>query len=507
MVESNYVLQCKDIVKTFSGVTVLDHAQLNIKRGEIHALMGENGAGKSTIIKIITGVYPMDSGEIFYNGKPVHIRSRADAQKLGIGTVFQELSLIPTLTVAENIMLGREQRNRLGLLDKKRRAQEVQKIIDRYQFNVRANDLVETLSIAQRQTVEILKGLAMDASLLILDEPTASLTSVESKHLFEIVHSLTEQGVSILFISHRLEEVYEHADIMTVLRDGRFVGTYRKTEVTPQQIVKAMINKDISNGHLFAPPSQNGGKTPRLQVRDLCVKGSVQHVDFEVYPGEVLGLSGLVGSGRTEVLRAIFGADPTASGEIRVDGVSYKRGSIPAAIKMGFGFIPEDRALEGYVPLSTVRENIISANFDWINRSGLFTNRKREHTVAQEQIQKLGVRPSEPDMHVINLSGGNQQKVVLGKWLSRELKVLLVDEPTAGVDVGAKDEIYAHLQRLQEKGASVLLVSSDLTELLKLSNRILVLRKGSIIRELYGGEVNEEQLLTIASGMEEEVRG
>ena len=330
---------------------------------------------------------------------------------------------------------------------------------------------------------------------------------MESKHLFEIVHSLTEQGVSILFISHRLEEVYEHADIMTVLRDGRFVGTYRKTEVTPQQIVKAMINKDISNVHLFAPPSQNGGKTPRLQVRDLCVKGSVQHVDFEVYPGEVLGLSGLVGSGRTEVLRAIFGADPTASGEIRVDGVSYKRGSIPAAIKMGFGFIPEDRALEGYVPLSTVRENIISANFDWINRSGLFTNRKREHTVAQEQIQKLGVRPSEPDMHVINLSGGNQQKVVLGKWLSRELKVLLVDEPTAGVDVGAKDEIYAHLQRLQEKGASVLLVSSDLTELLKLSNRILVLRKGSIIRELYGGEVNEEQLLTIASGMEEEVRG
>ena len=219
MEKTDYVLQCKDIVKTFSGVTVLDHAQLNVKRGEIHALMGENGAGKSTIIKIITGVYPMDSGEIYYNGKPANIRNRTDAQKLGIGTVFQELSLIPTLTVAENIMLGRERRNKLGLLDKKRRAQEVQKIIDSYQFNVHANDLVETLSIAQRQTVEILKGLAMDASLLILDEPTASLTSVESKHLFEIVHSLTERGVSILFISHRLEEVYEHADDSTAGRN------------------------------------------------------------------------------------------------------------------------------------------------------------------------------------------------------------------------------------------------------------------------------------------------
>ena len=284
------------------------------------------------------------------------------------------------------------------------------------------------------------------------------------------------------------------------------MGTYQKAEVTPQQIVKAMINKDIANVHLFAPPSQNEGKTPRLQVRDLCVKNSVQHVDFNVYPGEILGLSGLVGSGRTEVLRAIFGADPTATGEILVDGAGYKRGSIPAAIQMGFGLIPEDRALEGYVPLSTVQENIVSASFDWISRNKLFTHRQKEHTVAQEQIQKLSVRPADPDMHVINLSGGNQQKVVLGKWLSRELKVLLVDEPTAGVDVGAKDEIYAHLQRLQKNGTSVLLVSSDLTELLKLSNRILVLRKGGIIRELYGGEVNEEQLLTIASGMEEEVR-
>lgn len=504
MIKDEYIIECSNIVKTFSGVTVLDNAELHIKKGEIHALMGENGAGKSTIIKIITGVHSMDSGEILYDGKPVKIRNRADAQKLGISTVFQELSLIPALSVAENIMLGREHTNRFGLLDKKSCAREVQKIINRYGFHVRATDLVETLSIAQRQTVEILKGLAMDASLLILDEPTASLTATESKHLFEIIHALTEKGVSILYISHRLEEVYAHADAITVLRDGKYVGRYEKKDVTPQQIVKAMINKDISNMDLFAKPSCNEGKTPLLSVRDLCVKDSIQHVSFDLYPGEVLGLSGLVGSGRTEVLHAIFGSDPTASGDITVEGKPYRRGSIQAAIGMGIGLVPEDRALEGYVPLSSIRENMVSANFDWINRAKLFVDNAREKLVADEAIQKLKVKPADPNAHMLNLSGGNQQKVVLGKWLSRELKILLVDEPTAGVDVGAKDEIYALIQNLQASGAAVLLVSSDLTELLKLSNRILVLRNGGVIRELLGGEADEERLLTIASGMEEE---
>ena len=501
--DETYLLQCKDIVKSFSGVTVLDHVQLNIRRGEIHALMGENGAGKSTIIKIITGVHSMDSGEIVFNGQPVKIQNRRDAQRLGISTVFQELSLIPSLTVTENIMLGREYTNKLGLLDKKRCEQEVQQVIARYGFEVRGSDVVESLSIAQRQVVEILKGLAMNSSLLILDEPTASLTASESNRLFEIIHSLTKQGISILYISHRLEEVYAHADRITVFRDGKYVDCYQKDKVSPQQIVKAMINKDVSGEKERARPISHTGLKPLLDVRSLSIRGRVYNVSFQVYPGEVLGLSGLVGSGRTEILRAIFGADPMDSGEIFVDGKRYGHAHIKSAISMGLGMVPEDRAKEGFVPMSSVRENIVSANFDWINRARIFVDSRKEKQVAQNTIEQMDVKPANPNAHVINLSGGNQQKVVLGKWLSRKLKVLLVDEPTAGVDVGAKAEIYELIQKLQATGAAVLLVSSDLVELLKLSNRILVLRNGSIIRELMGGEVDEEQLLAIASGMEE----
>ncbi len=500
---SEYVLECRDIMKSFSGVTVLDHARLAIKKGKIHALMGENGAGKSTLIKIITGVYSLDDGEIFYNGESVKIRSRSDARNLGISTVFQELSLVPTLTVAENILLGREPSGRLGLLDKRERSRQVQAVIDRYSFSIRADDIVENLSIAQRQVVEILKGLALDSSLLILDEPTASLTNLESKHLFEIVHSLADQGVSILYISHRLEEVYRHADSITVLRDGRFVDCFRKTDVTPQQIVKSMIGKELGTS-VFADRVDNAGKKPLLEVENLTVPGRIENISFTLYPGEVLGLSGLVGSGRTEVLRAIFGADTSARGTVRLDGKPFRLGSISSAVRRGIGYVPEDRASEGYVPMSSERSNLISANLDWINRARLFVNRQQERDVSNRMIQLLNVRPADPNAHVINLSGGNQQKIVLGKWLARDLKVLLVDEPTAGVDVGAKDEIYAHIETLTAQGAAVLLVSSDLTELLRLSNRIMVLRRGRIIRRLLAGEADEERLLTIASGLEGE---
>lgn len=500
------LLEVKHIYKSFSGVPVLKDLGFSIKKGEIHALMGENGAGKSTIIKIITGVYKKDSGDIFYEGRPVQINSRADSAKLGISTIFQELSLIPTLTVAENVYLGRESTGLLGAIKKKERLRKVEELINRYSFPLSANESTENLSIAQKQLVEILKALSVDASLLIMDEPTASLTTTESRHLFKIIRELAEKGVSILYISHRMEEVYELADAITVLRDGCKVGTYARDQVTPEDIIRYMIGKDIEDKEAYAKPARTEGKAPVLEVEHLCIPGVIDDACFRIYPGEILGLGGLIGSGRTEIVRAIFGADRTASGCVKINGNRLSRGSIREAVQNGIGYVPEDRAMEGFIPLMSIKQNIISCNFDWINRHRIFTDAKKERRAALEAVRMFHIKPNQPDQLTANLSGGNQQKVVLGKWLERKLTLLMVDEPTAGVDVGAKDEIYRLIHELADKGAAVLLVSSDLHELLKLSNRILVLRNRGIIRELPGGSVNEEQILTIASGLGEEVK-
>lgn len=501
MDNGDVLLEVKGINKSFSGVPVLRDLGLTIKRGEIHALMGENGAGKSTLIKIITGVYTKDSGTFLYHNREVEIHNRQDASRLGISTIFQELSLIPTLTVAENIYLGREDTTCFGAVKKKERLKKADELIKRYQFPVSAGDKVEQLSIAQKQLVEILKALSVEASLLIMDEPTASLTTTESNHLFRIIHDLAEKGVSILYISHRMEEVYALSDTITVLRDGAKVGTYGRGEVTPEDIIRYMIGKDIEEQENYAKPVDVRGLEPILKVRHLNIPGTINDVSFQVYPGEIVGLSGLIGSGRTEIVRAIFGIDRTASGDVEIKGKKLSLRSIGEAVENGIGYVPEDRTLEGFVPLMTIRQNLISCNFDWINRWKKLVNKEKEHQVSEEAIQKFNIKPGLPDQLVINLSGGNQQKVVLGKWLERDLTLLMVDEPTAGVDVGAKDEIYHLIRELVKKGSAVLLVSSDLNELLKLSNRILILRNGGIIREVPGGTVNEAQILAIASGI------
>lgn len=498
---NNVLFEVKHIYKSFSGVSVLKDLGFSIKKGEIHALMGENGAGKSTIIKIITGVYTKDSGTFLYEGNEVQINSRQDAEKLGISTIFQELSLIPALTVAENIYLGKEEVNIIGSIRKKERLKKAEELIRRYKFPVSAKEKVENLSIAQKQLVEILKALSADASMLIMDEPTASLTTTESNHLFKIIRELSESGVSILYISHRMEEVYALSDSITVLRDGRRMGTYSKGEVTPEEIIRLMIGKDITEKNSYAKPSENEGKVPLLEVEHLKIPGVISDMSFQVYPGEILGLSGLIGSGRTEVVKAIFGADPTASGCIRIGGRELSPHSIKDATLSGIGYVPEDRALEGFVPLRSIKQNLVSCNFDWVNHIKILVNKEKENAVTKEAMERFDIKPNMPDQLVINLSGGNQQKVVLGKWLERDLTVLMVDEPTAGVDVGAKDEIYQLIKELVSKGKAVLLVSSDLNELLKLSNRILVLRHGKVIKEVLGGSVNEEQVLAYASGI------
>jgi ribose transport system ATP-binding protein len=491
------LLLMKGIEKSFSGVRVLKNVDLDVARGEVHALMGENGAGKSTLIKILTGIYPKDGGQIFYHGREVSIESRHDAAACGIAVIYQELSLIPTLTVAQNVMLGKEP-GKFGFLRRREMYRKVQGLIDRYDFKLKADAVVETLSIAQRQTVEILKSLSEDASLIIMDEPTASLSAREAELLFGIIGQLRAREVSVLYISHRLEEVFRLADRLTILRDGKKAGGMQKNESRPEEVIRMMIGKDIN----IASASHNlkRAETEKvLEVRDLCRRGVFSGISFSAHQGEILGIGGLVGSGRTEVLRCIFGADPYDSGEILFEGKPLK--GVPlAVIRKGFGLIPEDRRTQGFVPLLSVERNVAAANYDRLTKLGV-VNIRKEKKIGREAVKKLDIRPANPLLQVGNLSGGNQQKVVLGKWLMRDLKVLLVDEATAGIDVGAKDEIYRLLEDLAARGVVIIVVSSDLQELLRVSTRILVFRKGRIFKEFSEGMVTQEDILKAASGI------
>jgi ribose transport system ATP-binding protein len=503
MGEKENLLLMKGIGKSFNGVEVLRDVDLDVARGEVHALMGENGAGKSTLIKILTGIYPKDGGQIFFNGREVNIESRGDAASCGIAVIYQELSLIPTLTVAQNVMLGKEP-GMFGILGRREIYKKAQDLMDQYNFKLKADAVVETLSIAQRQTVEILKALSEDASLIIMDEPTASLSSREAELLFGIIEQLREKGVSILYISHRLEEVFRLSDRLTILRDGQKVGVLTKGSYKPEEVIHMMIGKDLNRAsasrHLKKPETEK-----ILEVRGLCRRGVFSDISFSVHRGEILGIGGLVGSGRTEALRCIFGADPFEKGEILFEGKPL-RNSVSSAIKNGFGLIPEDRRVQGFVPLLSVERNIASTNYDQLSKAGV-VHRPNEKKLGWEAVKKLDIRPANPLQQVGNLSGGNQQKVVLGKWLLRDLKVLLVDEATAGIDVGAKDEIYRLLEELAAQGVVVIVVSSDLQELLRVSSRILVFRKGRIFKEFNTGVVTQADVLKAASGITDEAEG
>ncbi len=495
------LLKAENIQKSFSGVSVLKKVNLEIKRGEVHALMGENGAGKSTLIKILTGIYPKDAGTIYYNGKQVEINSRQDAKNLGIAVIYQELSLIPTLSVIQNILLGQEI-TKVGVLDKKAMRKKVLGIMEYYGLSINPDAIVETLSIAQRQMIEILKALTFESSLIIMDEPTASLSSKESESLFSIIKTLKEKDVSILYISHRLEEVYRLADKLTVLRDGEDVAVMERGQINPTDVIKLMIGREL------ADTSGMGKMRPYneevvLKVNNISRKGLFQGVNFDLHKGEVLGISGLVGSGRTEILRAIYGADKLDSGEILFNGRKVSS-SIIKNIKAGFGMIPEDRRNQGFIPLLSITRNVAITNYDMLTHGKFVVKKSRELTMCKEAINQLNIRPGNPEIHAGNLSGGNQQKVVVGKWLRRDLKILLIDEPTAGIDVGVKEEIYNIIEKLASKGVAVIIVTSDLQELLRVSHRIIVLRHGKIIKEFNKGAVSQEDVLKAASGIIQE---
>jgi ribose transport system ATP-binding protein len=493
------LLHAEGIDKSFFGTPVLKKVNLEIKRGEVHALMGENGAGKSTLIKILTGVYPKDAGTIFFKGQEISADySRNDAQKLGIAVIYQELSLIPTLTVTQNILLGQETAN-FGILDEEIMRKKVVDLINYYGFSINPDAIIETLSIAQRQMIEILKALSYESSLIIMDEPTASLSSKESESLFQIITLLKKKNVSILYISHRLEEVNRLCDRLTVLRDGENVAVLEKGKINPMDVIRLMIGKELIDINSSCKMRQSNPEAV-LEVNGLTRKGVFSNISFALHKGEVLGIGGLVGSGRTELLRCIYGADRYDSGQIVFKGKKHFS-SIIKNIRAGFGMVPEDRRNQGFIPLLNINRNIALTNYDYLSGGHGVVNSKNELAMCHKAIKQLDIRPNNPDIHVGNLSGGNQQKVVVGKWLMRDLKVLLIDEPTAGIDVGVKEEIYNLIENLAAKGVSVIIVTSDLKELLRVSHRIIVLRHGRVMKEFNQGTVSQEDVLKAASGI------
>ncbi len=499
------LLDCRGIDKSYNGPMVLTNVDFSLNRGEIHALVGENGAGKSTLIKIITGVTNRNRGSMVFEGKEIPLEhSKQASEKLGIAVIYQELSLIHGMSVAQNIFLTKEPLIAgLPIIDIRKMNEMAQAMIDKYGFTLKATDVIDRLPIAQRQTVEILKALSNKASLMIMDEPTSSLTSTESAQLFKIIRLLKSEGITVVYISHRMEEVFALSDRVTVLRDGRLVTVLEKEQISPAEIIRLMIGRTLSADEAQHRMVAKVGEVV-LDVANLSSEGKLNDISFKLRKGEVLGFGGLVGSGRTELMRAIYGIDGFDSGTITYLGKRFVP-TVEKSIAAGYGFVPEERRLQGIMGALSITGNIGIANLDAISSKSGFVSDKKELSLSEKAIALLRVRPADPEVPVGNLSGGNQQKVVVGKWLIRDLKLLIVDEPTVGIDIGAKEEMYQTIERLSAEGVAVILVSSDLPELTRLSDRIIVLRKGRIIKEFVEGIVTEEEVLRAASGIVEGV--
>ncbi|MBD0740933.1 sugar ABC transporter ATP-binding protein [Streptomyces sp. CBMA152] len=494
MSEQGELLRIEGIRKAFPGVVALDGVDFDLRRGEVHVLLGENGAGKSTLIKTLSGAHRPDSGRILADGREVRIHSAQDAERLGIATIYQEFTLVPDLTVAENIFLGRQPR-RFAMIDRKRMEADAAVLLERVGVDVAPHARVRELGIARLQMVEIAKALSLDARVLIMDEPTAVLTSEEVDKLFALVRGLRADGVGIVFITHHLDEIAALGDRVTVLRDGRSVGQVPAS--TPEdELVRMMVGRDIDQQY---PRERPDVGAPLLSVRSLTRKGAFHDVSFEVRAGEVVGLAGLVGAGRTEVARAVFGADRYDSGTVDVRGEPLPRHDVNAAMGAGIGLVPEDRKGQGLVLDASVEENLGLVTLRSATRAGL-VDRKGQRAAAARIAERLGVRMAGLGQPVRTLSGGNQQKVVIGKWLLADTRVLILDEPTRGIDVGAKVEIYQLVNELTAAGHAVVMISSDLPEVLGMSDRVLVMAQGRIAGELPAGETTQEAVMELAVG-------
>ena len=492
-------LSLSHISKRFPGVVALDDVTLTVGKGEVVALIGENGAGKSTLMKILGGVHQPDSGQIVIDGRPVTIPSVAEAVAAGIGFVHQELNVLDNLDVAANLFLGREPTwgGPLRLIDRRRMAADSERLLRRLGLSVRPDTPLNQLSIAQQQMVEIAKALSQNARILILDEPTSSLTATETDRLLATVRELRSQGVSVIYISHRLAEIGQVADRVVVLRDGRNVGELDRQQITHDNMVRLMVGRELKN---FYVPGAAGDRPVRLEVRGMRTSARPgQSVDFSAAAGEILGFAGLVGAGRSELAQAIFGADPILEGQILLDGVPLSIRSPQDAIRAGIYLVPEDRRRTGLLTGMTVRENITMPGLWRYASLGLLSHR-RESLEAETQVKSLRVKTPSIETRAANLSGGNQQKVVLGKWLALGPRVLIVDEPTRGIDVGAKAEIYRLLRSLADSGVAVIAISSDMEEVLGISDRVAVMHEGAIAGILSRDRCSERAVTELAFG-------
>lgn len=494
------LLEAVNITKQFPGTLALDGVQLELQPGEIHAIIGENGAGKSTLMKILAGVLTADAGEIRFNGVPVAPASPSEALMLGIATVYQELSLIPTLTVAENIFPGRLPTNFLGMVRFGELFDQAREVLDKLNVEVDPRTPVEMLSIANQQRVEITKAISFNCKVLILDEPTSALTDQEADTLLAFLRRLADDGVGILYISHKLKEIFQVADRVTVLRDGKYVGTRKISEVTPDDVIRMMVGREL--GTIF-PPKGERTSTPLLEVRDLRLPGADALHNFTLYEGEIVGFAGLIGSGRSELAQAIFGAAPKASGEILLNGVPVSITSPRSAIELGIGYLPEDRKAAGLFLEMSIKLNVEATVIEEVSQ-GVFIAPAKERSLAQQYVRQLDISTPGIEQEVRRLSGGNQQKTLVAKWLAIKPKILIVDEPTRGIDVGAKKEIHFLLRSLAESGVGVIMISSELPEVLGMSDRILVMHEGAIVGEYAAGEATEEIIIRAASGQKSE---
>lgn len=496
--DSEIILEMQNIEKSFPGVKALNGAQLTLRRGEVHALIGENGAGKSTLMKILLGIYQQDSGEILYHGKPVSFRSPHDALQAGISMIHQEISLIPTVSVAENIWIGRETRfTRAGIISTRRRNQEAQALLDRLGIEIDARHIVRDLNVANMQLVELARAVSYESDIIIMDEPTSSLSDKEIELLYRIIRELSQAGTAIIFISHKLEEIFKICSHVTVMRDGQYISDHPTNEITQAELVTKIAGREIKD--LFPKEETTPGEVA-LEVRNLCSGKTFRDVSFSVRSGEILGFCGLVGAGRTEIMRTIFGIDKLESGEIFVQGKKVRIGSPKDAIANGIAMVTEDRHASGIIAGLSLKCNISLAYLSTICNRLTFINQKREEQDAGEMAQRLAVHAASLNQVIGSLSGGNQQKAIVARWLLSKPKVLILDEPTRGIDVGSKSEIHRLISHLAAEGMAVIMISSELPEILGMSDRIIVVRDGRLVGEFQRGDADQETLIQRAFG-------
>lgn len=490
------IVSMKGIVKAFSGVYALKQANLELKAGEVHALMGENGAGKSTLMKILTGIYSKDSGSIKFEGKEVEFKNPKEAQTAGIVIVHQELNMMNHLTVGQNLFIGREDMQGLFINDNKMN-KKAEALFEKLGIHIDPREIMGNLTVGKQQMVEIAKAISQDAKVIVFDEPTAALTETEINDLFKIINDLRSKGIGIIYISHRMDEINRITDRVTVMRDGEYVGTLVTKDCTKDDIINMMVGRVI-----YEDPKQHSmvpkGAPVVLSVRNLNAGKMVKDVSFELHKGEILGFSGLMGAGRTELARAIFGADRIDSGEVYVNGNLVDIKTPMDAVKQGIGYLSEDRKRYGIVVDKSIAENSVMATLDNYAK-GLFIDDSKVKKDAEKYVELLSTKTPSVDQYVVNLSGGNQQKVVIAKWLIRDSEILIFDEPTRGIDVGAKSEIYSLMNQLVKQGKSIIMISSELTEILRMSDRIVVMCEGRKTGELSIEEASQEKIMKYAT--------